>query len=196
MPMTRAVRGIGCAKIASRLPVRVEPGASRGQAGSMETYVIVGASLAGAKAAETLRDEGFDGDIVLIGEEGERPYERPPLSKGYLLGAEEREKAYVHDEKWYADQRIDLRLGWAPAGSAWRPPRPRGTTARRSPWSRWTPCRCAACSATRWRGSSPTCTAATAWTSASPRASPRSPVKATSRGYGCPTVWRCPPTRW
>ncbi len=77
----------------------------------METYVIVGASLAGAKAAETLRDEGFDGDIVLIGEEGERPYERPPLSKGYLLGAEEREKAYVHDEKWYADQRIDLRLG-------------------------------------------------------------------------------------
>jgi 3-phenylpropionate/trans-cinnamate dioxygenase ferredoxin reductase subunit len=77
----------------------------------MERYVIVGASLAGAKAAETLRDEGFDGDIVLIGEETERPYERPPLSKGYLLGTEEREKAYVHDEKWYAEQRIDLRLG-------------------------------------------------------------------------------------
>jgi 3-phenylpropionate/trans-cinnamate dioxygenase ferredoxin reductase subunit len=77
----------------------------------METYVIVGASLAGAKAAETLRDEGFDGDVVLIGEEGEPPYERPPLSKGYLLGSEEREKAYVHDEKWYADQRVDLRMG-------------------------------------------------------------------------------------
>ena len=52
----------------------------------MPSYVIVGASLAGAKAAETLRDEGFDGDIVLIGAETERPYERPPLSKGYLLG--------------------------------------------------------------------------------------------------------------
>ncbi|HEX3194808.1 MAG TPA: FAD-dependent oxidoreductase, partial [Streptosporangiaceae bacterium] len=53
----------------------------------MPSYVIAGASLAGAKAAETLRDEGFDGDIVLIGAEHERPYERPPLSKGYLLGS-------------------------------------------------------------------------------------------------------------
>jgi Pyridine nucleotide-disulphide oxidoreductase len=49
-------------------------------------YVIVGASLAGAKAAETLRQEGFDGPLTLIGEEAERPYERPPLSKDYLLG--------------------------------------------------------------------------------------------------------------
>jgi 3-phenylpropionate/trans-cinnamate dioxygenase ferredoxin reductase subunit len=47
--------------------------------------VIVGASLAGAKATQTLREEGFTGRIVLIGEEAERPYERPPLSKGYLL---------------------------------------------------------------------------------------------------------------
>ena len=54
----------------------------------MPSYVIAGASLAGAKAAETLRDEGFDGDIVLIGAEPERPYERPPLSKGYLLGSD------------------------------------------------------------------------------------------------------------
>ena len=49
-------------------------------------HVIVGAGLAGAKAAETLRDEGFDGRVVLIGEETERPYERPPLSKDYLRG--------------------------------------------------------------------------------------------------------------
>jgi 3-phenylpropionate/trans-cinnamate dioxygenase ferredoxin reductase subunit len=47
-----------------------------------QTFVIVGASLAGAKAAETLREQGFDGRLVLIGAEHERPYERPPLSKG------------------------------------------------------------------------------------------------------------------
>ncbi|HEX6075664.1 MAG TPA: FAD-dependent oxidoreductase [Micromonosporaceae bacterium] len=76
----------------------------------METYVIVGASLAGAKAAETLRAEGFDGQVVLIGEEGERPYERPPLSKGYLLGSAARDSAYVHDERWYPDHQVDLRL--------------------------------------------------------------------------------------
>jgi 3-phenylpropionate/trans-cinnamate dioxygenase ferredoxin reductase subunit len=75
------------------------------------TYVIVGASLTGAKAAETLREEGFDGNIVLLGEEHERPYERPPLSKGYLLGKEEKSSIYVHDEGWYAENGVDLRLG-------------------------------------------------------------------------------------
>lgn len=54
-----------------------------------ETFVIVGASLAGAKAAQTLRDDGFSGRVMLIGEEAERPYERPPLSKDYLLGKRE-----------------------------------------------------------------------------------------------------------
>ena len=67
--------------------------------------MIVGASLAGAKAAETLRAEGFTGRIVLIGDETDRPYERPPLSKGYLLGKEPRDKAFVHDATWYADER-------------------------------------------------------------------------------------------
>ena len=61
-----------------------------------EHYVIVGASLAGATAAETLRTEGFDGKITLVGEEPYRPYERPPLSKGYLQGEAEREEAFVH----------------------------------------------------------------------------------------------------
>jgi 3-phenylpropionate/trans-cinnamate dioxygenase ferredoxin reductase component len=75
------------------------------------TFVIIGASLAGAKAAETLRAEGFAGRIVLVGEEIERPYERPPLSKGYLLGTDVRDKAFVHDEHWYAKNGIELLLG-------------------------------------------------------------------------------------
>ncbi|GAA4152834.1 NAD(P)/FAD-dependent oxidoreductase [Actinomadura keratinilytica] len=78
-----------------------------------ETIVIVGASLAGAKAAETLREEGYRGRVVLIGEEVERPYERPPLSKGFLLGQEPREKAHVHDREWYEHNRVELRLGTA-----------------------------------------------------------------------------------
>src|SRR5690242_3882739 len=77
----------------------------------MPSYVIAGASLAGAKAAETLRDEGFDGDIVLIGAEHDRPYERPPLSKGYLLGSDPRDSVYVHAAGWYADNGVDLREG-------------------------------------------------------------------------------------
>jgi 3-phenylpropionate/trans-cinnamate dioxygenase ferredoxin reductase subunit len=77
----------------------------------MTTIAIVGASLAGAKAAEGLRDNGFTGRIVLIGEETERPYERPPLSKGYLLGNEPRDKAFVHDAEWYSAHDVELLLG-------------------------------------------------------------------------------------
>jgi len=77
----------------------------------MTTFVIVGGGLAGAKAAETLRAEGFDGEVVLFGSEPERPYERPPLSKGYLLGKEERESAFVHPASWYAEHNVDLRTG-------------------------------------------------------------------------------------
>ncbi|MEU4697880.1 NAD(P)/FAD-dependent oxidoreductase [Nonomuraea dietziae] len=84
----------------------------------MATFVIVGAGLAGAKAAQTLREEGFDGEVVLIGAEEERPYERPPLSKGYLQGRSEREKIFVHPPYWYADQEIDLRLGVTVTGIA------------------------------------------------------------------------------
>lgn len=73
------------------------------------TFVIIGASLAGAKAAETLRSEGFDGRLVLIGAEADRPYERPPLSKGYLLGKEDREKIFVHPQDWYAEHNVELR---------------------------------------------------------------------------------------
>jgi 3-phenylpropionate/trans-cinnamate dioxygenase ferredoxin reductase subunit len=76
-------------------------------------FVIVGAGLAGAKAAQTLREEGFDGPVVLLGEESEHPYERPPLSKGYLLGKDERDTVYVHPPRWYAEHGVDLRLGVA-----------------------------------------------------------------------------------
>ena len=75
------------------------------------TYLIVGASLCGAKAAETLRSEGFDGTVILLGTETERPYERPPLSKGYLLGKEDKSVIYVHEDGWYAEHGVDLRLG-------------------------------------------------------------------------------------
>ncbi|MGH3881362.1 MAG: NAD(P)/FAD-dependent oxidoreductase [Actinophytocola sp.] len=74
-------------------------------------YVIVGGGLAGAKAAETLREEGFEGRVVLVGDERDRPYERPPLSKGYLLGDDERSSIFVHEESWYAEKSIDLRTG-------------------------------------------------------------------------------------
>jgi 3-phenylpropionate/trans-cinnamate dioxygenase ferredoxin reductase subunit len=74
------------------------------------TFVIIGASLAGGKAAETLREEGFAGRVVLVGEETEPPYERPPLSKGYLAGGE-REKAFLHDGPWWGEHGIELLLG-------------------------------------------------------------------------------------
>ena len=83
---------------------------------SDQSFIIVGASLAGAKAAETLREEGFDGRLVLLGAEDERPYERPPLSKDYLRGESEREAARVHEAGFYADHEIELRSGTAVTG--------------------------------------------------------------------------------
>ncbi|AYY12384.1 NAD(P)/FAD-dependent oxidoreductase [Actinobacteria bacterium YIM 96077] len=77
---------------------------------STSSVVIVGGGLAGAKAAETLRDEGFEGRIVLLAAEAEPPYERPPLSKGYLLGTDERAQAFVHPKQWYVEHDVDLRL--------------------------------------------------------------------------------------
>jgi 3-phenylpropionate/trans-cinnamate dioxygenase ferredoxin reductase subunit len=76
-----------------------------------ERIVIVGASLAGASAAETLRAEGFSGEVVLIGTETELPYERPPLSKAVLLGKDQPVSAQLHDQQWYDDKSVELRLG-------------------------------------------------------------------------------------
>jgi 3-phenylpropionate/trans-cinnamate dioxygenase ferredoxin reductase subunit len=70
-----------------------------------------GAGRAGAKAAETLRGEGFEGRVLLIGSETERPYERPPLSKGLLLGTADRDEPFVHPESWYAENNVELRTG-------------------------------------------------------------------------------------
>jgi NADPH-dependent 2,4-dienoyl-CoA reductase/sulfur reductase-like enzyme len=77
----------------------------------MTTFVIAGGGLAGAKAAETLRTEGFDGEVVLFGREPERPYERPPLTKGYLQGKDDRESVFVHQAGWYDQHDVDLRSG-------------------------------------------------------------------------------------
>jgi 3-phenylpropionate/trans-cinnamate dioxygenase ferredoxin reductase component len=79
-------------------------------------FVIVGASLTGAKAAEELREQGFDGRIILVGGESERPYERPPLSKEYLRGESPREKAYVHPEQFYDENDIELRAATTVTG--------------------------------------------------------------------------------
>ena len=95
---------------------------------SIERIVIVGAGLAGARAAEALRKDGYDGTITLVGEEPERPYLRPPLSKEYLRGESERETVYVHPEAFYAEQRIDLRPSTRVRTIA---PRPRGRPRRR-----------------------------------------------------------------
>jgi 3-phenylpropionate/trans-cinnamate dioxygenase ferredoxin reductase component len=72
------------------------------------TFIIVGAGLAGAKAAETLRAEGFDGRLLVFGEEPVRPYERPPMSKTYLRGESSFDDAAVHDDDFYTSHDIEL----------------------------------------------------------------------------------------
>lgn len=81
-----------------------------------DTFLIVGASLAGASAAQTLREEGFDGHLALIGDETELPYERPPLSKDYLMGKSGKEKIYAHPAEWYPENDVELRLGQTVTG--------------------------------------------------------------------------------
>ena len=76
-----------------------------------QRIVIVGASLAGATAAATLREDGFDGEIQLIGAESQLPYNRPPLSKGYLRRKERFEDQLVKPGDYYAEQHVELRLG-------------------------------------------------------------------------------------
>ncbi len=122
-----------------------------------QTHVIVGGGLAGAKTAEALRTEGFEGRIVLLAEELEAPYERPPLSKDYLRGESAREQARVHPEGFYADHEIELRTGTSVAeidttarrdrarpaasgcattGCCWRPARARAaSTSLARPWT-------------------------------------------------------------
>jgi 3-phenylpropionate/trans-cinnamate dioxygenase ferredoxin reductase subunit len=76
-----------------------------------DPFVIGGGGLTAAKAVEQLRESGYDGDVVVYAAEQHLPYERPPLSKGYLMGDDERDSVFVHDAQWYLDQKVDLRLG-------------------------------------------------------------------------------------
>ncbi|MDX6327187.1 MAG: 3-phenylpropionate/trans-cinnamate dioxygenase ferredoxin reductase component [Nocardioidaceae bacterium] len=85
-------------------------------ASRVDTIAVVGGGLAAARACETLRDEGFDGRLVLVSAEQHPPYERPPLSKGYLLGHDPLEKAFVHGSTWYSDHHVDLRLSTSAEG--------------------------------------------------------------------------------
>ena len=78
---------------------------------SPESIVVVGGGLAGGKAVETLRDEGYDGRLVLVAQEPEPPYERPPLSKDYLRGEAARDTVYVNDAEWYEEHDVELRTG-------------------------------------------------------------------------------------
>jgi 3-phenylpropionate/trans-cinnamate dioxygenase ferredoxin reductase subunit len=75
------------------------------------TFVIAGGGLAGAKAAQTLREEGFEGRVLILAEEDVRPYERPPLSKDYLRGEAEQDVIWVHPADFYAAHGIELRTG-------------------------------------------------------------------------------------
>jgi 3-phenylpropionate/trans-cinnamate dioxygenase ferredoxin reductase component len=75
------------------------------------SFVIVGGGMAGAIATQTLREEGFDGKITLLGQEPNAPYERPPLSKDYLQGKADRDSIFVHPEPWYAEHAVELSLG-------------------------------------------------------------------------------------
>ncbi|GAA2431831.1 NAD(P)/FAD-dependent oxidoreductase [Streptomyces glaucus] len=76
-----------------------------------QTFVVVGGGPAGVGAAGTLRAEGFTGRVILICDERDHPYERPPLSKGYLLGRQARDSVFVHEPAWYAAHGIELHLG-------------------------------------------------------------------------------------
>jgi 3-phenylpropionate/trans-cinnamate dioxygenase ferredoxin reductase subunit len=76
----------------------------------MSLVVIIGAGQAGASLAARLRSKGFDGSITMIGAEPAPPYQRPPLSKKYLLGEMALERLFLRPENFYADQNIDLRV--------------------------------------------------------------------------------------
>lgn len=77
----------------------------------MESIVIAGGGLAAATVASELRERGYAGALTLISEENELPYERPPLSKGFLQGKDEPESFTVHDAPWHEQHDVSLRLG-------------------------------------------------------------------------------------
>lgn len=94
------------------------------------SFVIIGGGLAAAKAVEALRDNDFDGHIIVFADEEHLPYERPPLSKEYLAGKKSLTDFTVQNSDWYRDHNVDLRLNTRVA--SWTPPAtvglPDGTT--------------------------------------------------------------------
>ncbi|CAM5493136.1 NADPH-dependent 2,4-dienoyl-CoA reductase/sulfur reductase-like enzyme OS=Streptomyces albaduncus OX=68172 GN=FHS32_000521 PE=4 SV=1 [Streptomyces griseoloalbus] len=103
-----------------------------------QTFVIVGGGLAGAKAAETLRAEGFTGRVILICDERDHPYERPPLSKGYLLGSAERDSVFVHEPG--CTRSTTWSCTWGRPSPPWTAPRRPSASARTAPPSATTSC--------------------------------------------------------
>ncbi|MGH7482739.1 MAG: FAD-dependent oxidoreductase, partial [Longimicrobiales bacterium] len=77
----------------------------------MKRFVLIGAGQTSASAARALRREGFDGEVVIVGEEPHPPYQRPPLSKEYLQGASELSELWSVDPAWYQQNQVELRLG-------------------------------------------------------------------------------------
>ena len=126
-------RHLGAARARARRPAHAPgvPGPDREDRAMTadQTFVIVGAGLAGAKAAETLRDEGFDGRVVLIGDEPERPTSARRCRRTTCAARPSASKAYVHDEGFYAEHDIELRTG-APRSTR-STPAPRERRARR-----------------------------------------------------------------
>ena len=74
------------------------------------TFLVIGAGQAAGRAVEAMRNEGFEGRIVLVGAEEHPPYERPPLSKQLLTGDYEPARTYLHDQAFYDERHIELRL--------------------------------------------------------------------------------------
>jgi hypothetical protein len=102
-----------------------------------QTLVIVGAGLAGAKAAEALRAQGLEGRVLLYGDERERPYDRPPLSKGFLQGTKSRDEIFIHPRDWYFDNMSSCRStpesrAWTVRRTRWLPSMARGSSATSS----------------------------------------------------------------
>jgi 3-phenylpropionate/trans-cinnamate dioxygenase ferredoxin reductase subunit len=106
MTLTVTARGL-------RLSLSDQPGAEPRRHMMAEVdqrFVVVGGGLAGARAVETLRDGGFQGSLVLVSTETHLPYERPPLSKAVLAGRDDVSVAILHDQDWYAERNVELRL--------------------------------------------------------------------------------------
>lgn len=81
-----------------------------------EPIVIIGGGLASASASRALREQGYDGDVVLVTAEPHHPYERPPLTKDYLRGDADRSSAFTAGEGWYEDHAVDVRLSTTVVG--------------------------------------------------------------------------------